>query len=321
MQFKSPKKIKGRFINPHILDLKRTLFDFVLWRSGYYDEPQICEEPPRDFFYPMEIGALDRTCPMATWLGHSTYLIQVQGCSFLTDPLFSSYCSPIPIRALKRRHETPVLMTDLPEIQFVLLSHNHYDHLDAETIKELSFRFPETLFVVPRGVGRWFERRGLRNVVEMDWGDSFSRGEVRITAVPAQHFSGRSLWDKNRTLWCGYVVECKGKTFYFAGDTGYNPFQFKEIGKKWESIDLSLIPIGTYLPKRFMQPVHINPKEAVEIHKDVGSHLSLGMHWKTFLLSDEPPGRPPYDLYLAMKEKGLSFASFLPIEPGQSVNW
>jgi N-acyl-phosphatidylethanolamine-hydrolysing phospholipase D len=212
-------------------------------------------------------------------------------------------------------------MGDLPEINYILLSHNHYDHLDAKSVRDIHRRFPQAVFVVPRGVKRWFTRRGIKTVIELDWGGSFRKGDLAITAVPAQHFSGRSFWDKNRTLWCGYVVEHKGKTFYFAGDTGYNPIQFKEIGERWTTIDLSLIPIGTYVPKEFMQPVHISPEEAVKIHCDVRSRLSLGMHWKTFLLSDEPANRPPYDLYLAMKAEKIPFEAFYPVEPGEQVNW
>jgi N-acyl-phosphatidylethanolamine-hydrolysing phospholipase D len=171
-------------------------------------------------------------------------------------------------------------------------------------------------------VKKWFERRHIHLVYELDWNQSFMlRQHCRITAVPAQHFSGRHLWDKNRTLWCGYIVECQNKTFYFVGDTGYNSFDFKEIGKKWPSIDLSMIPIGAYVPEKFMKPVHISPYEAVDIHCDTGSRLSVGMHWNTFRLSEEPMNLPPYDLYRAMKQKGLVHEAFLPIDPGQPMNW
>ncbi len=320
MAFENPKQIKGRFVNPHSNDLKRGILDFALWQSGYYNEKERCPSPPEDFSYPADITNFDPKRPSATWLGHSTYLVQIEELAFLTDPLFSSHCSPVPISFLRRRHPPGRALSDLPEINVVLLSHNHYDHLDAKSIREIHRLFPDTLFIVPHGVKRWFTRRGIKNVVELDWGKSYCKDGLSVTATPAQHFSGRTLWDKNRTLWCGYVVEFRGKTFYFVGDTGYNPVQFKEIGKHW-SIDLSLIPIGTYVPKEFMQPVHISPKEAVEIHCDVGSRLSLGMHWKTFRLSDEPAERPPYDLYLAMRERHLPFETFLPLEPGESINW
>jgi len=321
MDFQGPQKQSGRFINPHTNDLKRGLFDFVLWKSGYYDGNEPCLSPPIDFLYPAEPPVFDPERPSAVWLGHSTYLVQIEGVAFLTDPLFSAYCSPVPVSALKRRHPPALALEELPETHFVLLSHNHYDHLDAKSIQALHRQFPDLTFIVPRGVKRWFTRRGIHKVFELDWGGSYREGDLCITATPAQHFSGRTLWDKNRTLWCGYVVEYKGKTFYFAGDTGYNPVQFKEIGQRWNKIDLSLIPIGTYVPQTFMQPVHISPKEAVSIHCDVGSRLSLGMHWKTFQLSDEPTDRPPYDLYLAMRERNLPFDSFLPVEPGEFTNW
>jgi N-acyl-phosphatidylethanolamine-hydrolysing phospholipase D len=143
----------------------------------------------------------------------------------------------------------------------------------------------------------------------------------KITAVPAQHFSGRTLWDKNKTHWNGYVVETPTKRIYFVGDTGYNSKEFKEIGNRFGQMDLSLIPIGSYIPREFMKTVHINPHEAVQIHKEVHSVFSLGMHWNTFCLSDEPYDRPPYDLYLAMEEKKLPFESFLPIDIGTYVNF
>ena len=139
--------------------------------------------------------------------------------------------------------------------------------------------------------------------------------------MPTQHFSGRNLFDRNRSLWNGYVVVQGDKKFYFVGDTGYNPYDFKEIGRRFAPIDLSLIPIGTYVPIEFMSPVHSSPYDGVEIHCDVGSRLSLGMHWNTFCLSEEPFNRPPYDLYLAMKKKNLSCDTFLPVNIGVRVNW
>ena len=141
--------------------------------------------------------------------------------------------------------------------------------------------------------------------------------------MPAQHFSGRTFWDQNKTHWNGYVIESliSKKKFYFVGDTGYNEVDFKQIGKAFSPIDLSLIPIGTYIPRRFMAPIHCSPEDAVSIHQDVASRLSLGMHWKTFHLSDEPLERPPFDLFCAMKQKNLPFDTFLPIDVGTYVNW
>lgn len=316
------RQLFNRFVNPHIKDIKRNLWDAMMWRLGYYDEKTPRAAPPSNFFYPAALASCDRLRPLALWIGHSTFMIQVHGLTFLTDPIFSQFCSPIHCQVFKRRHEPALTIDELPPIDCVLISHNHYDHLDEKSVIQIHRQKRDIVWIVPKGLKRWFEKRGIDSVFELDWGQAHQLNhQCQITAVPAQHFSGRHLWDKNRTLWCGYVVECKDKTFYFVGDTGYNAIDFKEIGKKWLSIDLSMIPIGVYVPQKFMQPVHINPYEAVKIHCDTNSRLSLGMHWKTFRLSEEPIDLPPYDLYLAMKEKGLAYETFLPVEPGRSINW
>jgi N-acyl-phosphatidylethanolamine-hydrolysing phospholipase D len=206
----------------------------------------------------------------------------------------------------------------------VLISHNHYDHLDAKTVKHIHAFHPDVQWIVPLGLSGWFRKRGIHAVHELDRWNSYSAKNCKITAVPAQHFSGRGLFDKNNTFWNGYVVEWRGlegKRFYFTGDTGYNLIDFKEIGSQWPHMDLSLIPIGTYVPQQFMQPVHCSPWEAVEIHQEVRSKLSIGMHWKTFCLSDEAPEAPPYDLYLSMQARKVSLGTFLALDPGVFVNW
>jgi len=312
---------ENRFTNPHSDDSRRTLWDVILWKLGYYDDEMPRLPPPSDFMYPAVAKNFDCRFPSAVWIGHSTYLIEIDGLSILTDPVWDSHCSPIPMRSFRRVSEPPIALADLPPIDLVLLSHNHYDHLDARSVAALHRFHPQIQWIVPLGVSPWFRRRGIESVTELGWWNKKETKKWRVTAVPAQHFSGRTLWDKNKTHWNGYVLETAGKKLYFTGDTGYNPKDFKSIGDHWPFIDLSLIPIGTYSPQRFMQPVHISPYEAVQIHREVKSRLSLGMHWNTFRLSDEPLDRPPYDLYLAMKEKGLPFESFLPIDIGTYVNW
>lgn len=302
--------------------MRRTLWDLFLWKTGRYNDKTPSEKAPEQFSYPATAPSLDPNSPSATWIGHSTFLIEIDGLHILTDPVWDDYCSPIPIKALKRRHEPPIALSDLPPIDCVLLSHNHYDHLDAKTVAHLNSFHPSIEWIVPLGMARWFKKRGIQNVTELNWWQNSSiKGGPTITAVPAQHFSGRSLWDKNSTLWNGYVLEHKGKRLYFTGDTGYNEIDFKTIGAHFSHMDLSLIPIGTYEPIAFMSPVHCSPWEAVLIHKEVNSRLSLGMHWKTFCLSEEPIDQPPYDLFLAMEEKKLPFETFLPIEPGIQINW
>jgi len=312
----------GRFKNPHMKEELKGLIHFFLWKMGKYKDPEKTDAPPEIFAYPSLPKTYDRAQPSALWIGHSTYLIDTKEWTFLTDPVWGSYCSPLPFKSLKRKNSPPMPLEALPALNAVLISHNHYDHLETRTIKTLARLYPHLKWFVPKRLAKWFERRGIA-CIELDWWQSWEGEGHRITAVPSQHFSGRSLFDKNKTLWNGYVVEClkSQKTFYFVGDTGYNPFQFKQIGKRFPNIDLSLIPIGTYVPKRFMSPVHCSPYEAVEIHTDVHSKFSLGMHWNTFRLSEEPLDRPPYDLYLALKEKNLPFDTFLPIDIGVYVNW
>ena len=187
--------------------------------------------------------------------------------------------------------------------------------------------------MVPKGVKRWFTRNGIKNVIERDWWEhaTVSLGGARhvtlhLHCVPTQHFSGRALIDKNLTKWGGWVVQfdCDGvrtKQLYFVGDTGYNENDFNEIGERFGGFDLTMIPIGTYMPRTFMAPVHICPDSAVKIHQEVNSKLSIGMHWKTFRLSSEHPEKPPYDLFTAMQKEELNFHTFRVLEPGQTINW
>jgi N-acyl-phosphatidylethanolamine-hydrolysing phospholipase D len=308
-----------RFVNPYETNLRKSVKDFILWRLGYYEKPPLA--PPFDFSYPARPKMFKRNLPSAFWIGHSTYLIEVEGLRILTDPVWNGYCSPIPIKALRRQVPPPISLEDLPAIDIVLISHNHYDHLDAKTVKVLHKRYPQIHWVVPKALSPWFVRRGITQVSELGWWESMEIKNAKIVGVPAQHFSGRTLWDTNKTHWGGYVLETSEKRIYFAGDTGYNQKDFKAIGDRFSYMDLSLIPIGIYSPRKFMQPVHINPQEAVQIHEDVKSRFSLGMHWNTFRLSEEPMNRPPFDLYLSMKAKGFSFDTFLPIDIGVPVNF
>lgn len=311
---------QDRFDNPHIENSRRTFWDVILWKTGFYDDSHPKLSPPTDFVYPASPKKFVKGQPSAVWIGHSTYLLELDGLGILTDPVWDSYCSPFPIRGLKRYTEPPISLADLPPIDIVLLSHNHYDHLDAKTVKILHGLYPKIQWIVPERLSPWFRKRGIQAIELQRW-ETLLFKNAKITGVPTQHFSGRTLWDKNKTHWNGYVLETESKKLYFTGDTGYNSKDFKAIGERLGPMDLSLIPIGTYVPKIFMQPVHINPYEAVQIHQDVHSRFSLGMHWNTFHLSDEPHNRPPYDLYLAMKEKGLPFDTFLPIDIGTYVNF
>jgi N-acyl-phosphatidylethanolamine-hydrolysing phospholipase D len=256
--------------------------------------------------------------PQLTWLGHASFLFQFAGLNLLTDPVFSERCSPIGFVG-PRRGTPPALTVDtLPEIHRVLISHNHYDHLDLDTVRALRRRFGDTLrFYVPAGLAGWFRREGIDNLVELDWYQSEHSDEVESIFVPAQHFSGRGALDRNRSLWGGWRLHFRDFSFYFAGDTGYSETLFAEMREALGPVDLALLPIGAYAPRWFMSPVHVAPEEAVHIHRDLEARRSVAMHWGTFVLTDEPMHEPPERLRAAMQEQGVAPDEFLVLEHGE----
>ncbi|QEK39389.1 MBL fold metallo-hydrolase [Candidatus Sneabacter namystus] len=238
------------------------------------------------------------------FINHATFLIQVGQYNFLTDPVWSDRVSPFSFAGPKRVKDVGILMQDLPQIDFVLISHDHYDHLDIASIKRLQHMFNPKFFV-GLGVDTILRKHGICNIEVMDWWQykSFGRKDC-IHFVPAQHFSGRGLLDRNSTLWGGFVVECAEKTFYFAGDTGFQENTFNCIKNKFGSIDLAFLPIGAYKPKEFMSPVHMSPNEAVLAHKILLSKKTIAMHYGTFCLSTEEYHEPVQDLKLAKQKHG-----------------
>jgi N-acyl-phosphatidylethanolamine-hydrolysing phospholipase D len=282
---------------------------------------------PSHFVYPNPEKEIDPHQPTAMWINHSTYLIELGQKFFLTDPIWSKRCSPVQFMGPKRFSPPPFPIEQLPPIFAILLSHNHYDHLDLPSIRKLHSNHPHCQWVIPFGLKKWFLRNlpGIRkdHLHEMHWGEECVLDDVTVVSTPAQHFSGRHIFDRNHSIWMGCYIKMNslGKSFYFVGDTGYNSIIFKEIGKLYGPIDLSLIPIGAYLPRDFMEHVHVNPEEAVKIHMDVRSKLSIGGHFGTFNLSYEPPIQPPFDLYHAIEKEHLSWESFRVLRPGQKINW
>ena len=224
-----------------------------------------------------------------TWVGHSTLLIQVDGVNILTDPQWNGRASPIGFAGPKRFTEPGVRFEDLPPIDMVVISHDHYDHLDESTVLRLA-ETHRPKFFVPLKVKEWFTDRGVNDVVELDWWEAGSFKHVTVTCVPAQHFSGRTPWDRNRTLWAGWVITSRAKRFYFAGDTGY--FEgLKEIGRRLGPFQLAAIPIGPYWADRPWNPNHANPEEALQVFLDVKGGRFVPIHWGTFYMpeaKDEP---------------------------------
>jgi N-acyl-phosphatidylethanolamine-hydrolysing phospholipase D len=231
--------------------------------------------------------------PQVTWIGHATTLVQYHGINILTDPQFSERASPFSFMGPKRATPPALRIDQLPPIDFVLISHNHYDHLDKATVKKLG---DSTTWVVPLGLKDWFADLGVHNVIEIDWWETHTVAGATITATPSQHWSGRGLNDRYRSLWASWSVRIGGFKVWFAGDTGYNDKIFTEIGTRCGPFDLALIPVGGYDPRWFMKDMHVDPEEAVQIHKDIRSKYSLGIHWGTFPLTSEPIDEPPQRL-------------------------
>ncbi len=229
--------------------------------------------------------AIDSPSLLVTLVNHSTVLLQQPGCNILTDPIWSDRCSPVPFLGPRRHRRPGVAFDHLPPIHTVLLSHNHYDHLDLPTLRRLARRGGAS-FVVPLGVAALLKAHGIGPAHELDWGDSLPLAGCTIHAVPAFHFSGRGLLDRNRTLWCGYLIESAIGMVYFAADTGFGP-HFGWIRDRFGAPRLAFLPIGAYEPRWFMSPIHMGPEEAVAAHGILGAAASIPIHYGTFQLADD----------------------------------
>lgn len=238
----------------------------------------------------------------ATWLGHASFLVSGGGIHLLIDPIFSATCSPLPGLGFTRHASPPCAITDLPPIAAVLLTHTHYDHCDLATLRRLG---PAVPLVVPDGHRRWFLQRGFAHATELGWWQSTRiTTDIVVTATPARHFTARTPWDRNRGHWCGWHLAGAGGSLWHSGDSGYGP-HFQEIGQRFGPVDFGMIGIGAYQPRWFMQPLHLNPADAVEAFLETRCVRAVGMHWGTFKLSDEPLGEPPLLLAEALRKKGL----------------
>lgn len=252
-----------------------------------------------------------------TFVNHATFLLQFNGLNILTDPIWSDRASPYQWIGPKRMRPPGIAFDNLPPVDIVLISHNHYDHLDVHTVQKLHEQHdPE--FVVPLGVEKFMHEQNITKTTYLDWWEQHTfSNELSLTAVPARHFSGRGLFDRNKTLWCGYVLHNSLGNIYFAGDTGYGQF-FKEIGSRFGPMHTSFIPIGAYKPRWFMEAIHMSPEEAVQAHLDVNSNLSFAMHYGTFPMADDGMHEPVEDLKLARSRHGIPEQEFPSLEEGKT---
>jgi len=292
----------GSFRNPWPDSEPRGWLDVLRWTRQRRTQT-LAATPPRGSFptatpaisYP-RAGATTFT---ATWIGHSTVLLQFGGLNVITDPVFSQRAFPVQWAGPRRIMDPALPLDVLPPLDVVLLSHSHYDHLDKPAVRRLAKAHPQATWVVPLGLATYLRGWGVREIVELDWWQETVVNALRITATPARHFSARRLGDRNRTLWCGFAFELDGTRAFFAGDTAYHQ-EFGDVGARCGPFDFMMIPIGAYAPRWFMHVVHVDPDEAVQIYEDLAKPhagsprpLMLGIHWGTFRLTDEPMDEPP----------------------------
>lgn len=289
------------------------------WRDG------LPKPPANGYAFPVQRPDVkwlqaNRSQAAATWIGHASVLVQMGGLNFLTDPIFSERASPVTWAGPQRKVAPAIAIADLPHIDVVMISHNHYDHLDRDSVLALNAQSGgPPLFLVPLGVKAWMREQGIHNVRELDWWQNLSVSGIDIHFVPVQHWSARGVDDRFETLWGGWFVKSMASqpssSFFFAGDTGYSK-DFADIYQRLGRVDLALLPIGAYEPRWFMQAQHINPAEAVRIHQDLHAKQSLGIHWGTFELSDEPLDEPPRALARALQEAGITQTRFVVLPHG-----
>jgi L-ascorbate metabolism protein UlaG (beta-lactamase superfamily) len=267
--------------------------------------------------HPQRPPGLDGAAAVITFIGHATFLIQTAAGNILTDPMYSQCAGPLNLVGPRRVRQPAVRFEDLPPIATVLLSHNHYDHCDLRTLRALATRF-DPLVVTPLGNGALARSAGMRRVEELDWWEESTVAPLPVMLTPAQHFSARTPFDRNRALWGGFTLLAGSTRIYFAADTAYASF-FHALRQRFSPIDLALLPIGAYEPRWFMQAVHMNPAEAVQAHLDLGAAASIGMHFGTFRMAGEGIDAPVQALEEACRASHVPLSQFRTLDFGESV--
>ena len=254
-----------------------------------------------------------------TYINHSTDLIQLPNLNVLTDPMFSEQVSPFPWISPKRVRAPGLELSALPKVNVVIVSHNHYDHMDLPSLKALKEK-DDPIFIVPLNNAKFLQKVGIKKIIELNWWQSYAiNGQQSVTLIPAVHWSQRTLFDKNESLWGSFLITSQDLKIFFSCDTGYNPEILNDIKKRIGAVDVALLPIGSYKPQWFMKMYHLNPEEAVIMHLGLGAKLSLGIHFHTFQLSDEGYDEPVNDLKKALHKYQLARNVFIAPENGQTL--
>lgn len=309
---------KGGFRNPPGSPVRNVsfgeMFRFIadeVFSSARQDVPD-GHVLPREEFHRQLAGVGN---PSVTWLGHSAFILRLGGRIILTDPFLGERAGAMGLGP-KRYAPAPMTGADLPKADVLLVSHNHYDHLDAPTIEAYPYK-DHTQVIVPLGLGPFFARRGYRNVLEQDWWDVWTSGDLSIQCLPAIHQSGRGIRDQKKTLWASFGVTTTDGKLWFSGDTA-NGEVFDDVGRRAGPFDLALVAIGAYTPRSIMKSVHVTPEEAVEVVRKIGAGSAIGMHWGAIALTPENPFDAPTRFRKAAQAQGLGAENAVTLRIGES---
>lgn len=304
-----------RFVNPTLqTQFKPTFYNFIKMMSHKRAKwPKHVENKGT----PQLNHPLTNNDFAITFINHATFLIQTEQINILTDPVWSKRASPVSWAGPKRVRKPGVDLDNLPKIDLILISHNHYDHLDKKTLKKIATKH-SPIILVPIGEKKRLKSWGIKHITELNWWDQQTISPiVQITFTPSQHASARSIFNRDKTLWGSYFIKIQNRTIYYGADSGYSP-HFSEISKRLSPPDVAILSIGAYLPQFFMQPIHTSPAEAVLAHKDLRAKQSIAMHYGTFQMSAEAMDQPIIDLQKARKNEGITPQEFITLHEGET---
>ena len=307
-----PVYISAEYKNTNGEEIDKSIKDLIRWQRNQ-KKPILSSIDLSDEW---KLVDFEKSNNFMIWIGHSTFLIKKNNLVILTDPVFSERASPFKRLGPKRLIPPAISLNELPKIDVVTISHNHYDHLDIRSLKKLSKLNPNLIFLIPKGDIDIFNKKNIDNVKEFVWWEEISIDDFIFTFTPVQHWSARGLFDRNESLWGGWFIKSNDYSLYHAGDTGYSN-DFIETQKRLGSPKYAFLPIGAYDPEWFMAASHVNPEDSIRIMNDLGAEFSFGMHWGTFTLTAEDTLEPPQRLKEALNNDKLD--NFITLKPGEVV--